>query len=271
VDPAAARASDIGTLVAPLRSNPETSAILCDIDGTLAPIVDRPDAAAVLPRARDLLEELVRRYALVGCLTGRRAAKARDMVGVDGVVYAGNHGFELLEPGTDAPVADPAVRGRATLAAEFVGTLDQEWLGSAGLRVEAKGPIEALHWRGAEIEAPAELRAKEVAKLAQGAGLVPRWGRKVLELRPVAGIDKGSAALALLQRVDARHALFGGDDRTDLDGFRALRWMLSSGRVQTAVCVGVASDEEPPGLREAVDLMVDGPEGFARVLEELAR
>jgi trehalose 6-phosphate phosphatase len=271
VDAAPAGASEVGGLVAPLRSNPETSAILCDVDGTLAPIVDRPDAAAVLPRARELLEELVQRYALVGCVTGRRAAKAREMVGVEGVVYAGNHGFELLEPGAEEPVADPAVRGRAERAAGFVGTLDAEWLRSAGLRVEAKGPIAALHWRGAEMEAPAELRAKEIAKLAQGAGLVPRWGRKVLELRPVAGIDKGSAALALLRRGDARHALFGGDDLTDLDGFRALRWMLSSGRLETAVCAGVASDEEPPGLREAVDLMVDGPEGFAAVLEELAR
>jgi trehalose 6-phosphate phosphatase len=270
VDPAAARASELAALLAPLRSSPDASAVLCDVDGTLAPIVGDPEAAGVPPRTRGLLERLVGGYALVGCVTGRQATVAREMVGIDGIVYAGNHGFELLEPGAEEPVPDPAVGHRAARAAEFVARLDRSWLGSAGLRVEEKGPIQALHWRGAELEAPAELRAKEIAKLAQGAGLVPRWGRKVLELRPIAGIDKGSAALALLRRCGARHALFGGDDLTDLDAFRALRWMERSGRLETAVCVGVGSEEEPEGLREAADAIVDGPEGFADVLEELA-
>jgi trehalose 6-phosphate phosphatase len=270
VDPAAARESDLAALIAPLRSSPETSAVLCDVDGTLAPITEEPEAAVVLPRAREMLGALADRYALVGCLTGRPAAVAREMVGIEAIVYAGNHGFELLEPGAGAPVPDPAVGNRATAVAEFVAALDPAWLASVGLRVEQKGPIQALHWRGAELEEPAEVRAKEVARLAQAAGLVPRWGRKVLELRPIAGIDKGSAAQGLLRRSGARNALFGGDDLTDLDAFRALRWMQRSGRLETAVCVGVASEEEPEGLRETADAMVDGPEGFANVLEELA-
>jgi trehalose 6-phosphate phosphatase len=270
VDRAAARESDLTSLLAPLRSNPDSSAVLCDVDGTLAPIVDDPDAAAVPPRTRGLLERIVNRYALVGCLTGRPAQVARAMVGVDGMVYAGNHGFEVLEPGAPEPVPDPAVAERAHAAAEFVATLDPAWVSSAGLRIERKGPIEALHWRGADREAPAELRAKEIATLAQRAGLVPRWGRKVLELRPIAGIDKGSAALALLRRAGLRHALFGGDDLTDLDAFQALRWMQGSGRLESAVCLGVASDEEPEVLRGTADAMVDGPDGFADALEELA-
>ena len=269
MDPATAGAPALEELLAPLRAEPAATAILCDVDGTLAPIVDDPGAARALPRARELLGDLVQTYALVGCLTGRRALVAREMVGVDGVVYAGNHGFELLEPGAAEPIADPAVRGRGDRAREFVATLDDQWLAAAELRTEDKGPIQALHWRGAAMEAPARLRAQEVANLAQEAGLVPRWGRKVLELRPVAGIDKGSAAFGLVRRSEARHALFGGDDLTDLDAFRALRWLQGSGRLRTAVCVGVASDEEPPGLRDTVDVMVDGPEGFATVLEGL--
>jgi trehalose 6-phosphate phosphatase len=270
VDPAPAGTGELAHLLAPLRAEPAAAAILCDVDGTLAPIVDDPAAARALPRAREVLGELAARYALVGCLTGRRALVAREIVGVEGVVYVGNHGFELLEPGADEPIADPAVGGRSEAVREFVETLDERRLRSAGLRVEDKGPIQALHWRGAELEAPAWMLAQEVGRLAQEAGLVPRWGRKVLELRPVAGIDKGSAAFGLVRRSGVEHALFGGDDFTDLDALRALRWMKGSGKLRTAVCIGVASDEEPPGLRGIVDMMVAGPEGFAVVLEALA-
>jgi len=270
VDPATAGATELPGLLAPLRADPASTAILCDVDGTLAPIVDEPGAATVPPQTRELLERLAGRYALVGCLTGRRALVAREMVGAQGVVYAGNHGFEVLEPGEAGAVADPAVGARAALPAEFVAALDGEQLAAAGLRVEDKGPIQALHWRGAEPEGPAQRHAEEIARLAAQDGLVPRWGRKVLELRPVAGIDKGSAARGLLQRADAAYALFGGDDRTDLDAFAALRDMEGSGALRTAVCVGVASDEAPAGLAEAVDALVDGTEGFTAVLEALA-
>jgi trehalose 6-phosphate phosphatase len=270
VDPATAGASELASLLAPLRAEPASSAILCDVDGTLAPIVDDPAAATVPPRTGELLEALAERYALVGCLTGRRALVAREMVGVDGVVYAGNHGFELLEPGAAAAIADPAVSDRAALPGEFVAALDREQLAAGGIRVEDKGPIQALHWRGAEPEGPARQRAEEVAEIATDEGLVPRWGRKVLELRPVDGIDKGSAAVGLVARAGARHALFGGDDRTDLDAFQALRRIRRSARLETAVCVGVASDEAPPGLADAVDVMVEGPAGFAAVLQTLA-
>ena len=270
VDPATAGATGLPGLLAPLRADPASTAILCDVDGTLAPIVDDPGAATVPPRTRDLLEILAGRYALVACLTGRRALLAREMVGAEGVVYAGNHGFEVLEPGEVAAVAAPAVGARAALSAEFVAALDGDRLAAVGLRVEDKGPIQALHWRGAEPEEPARLRAEEIASQAERDGLVPRWGRKVLELRPVAGIDKGSAAAGLVRRVDARQALFGGDDRTDLDAFAALRELRGSGGLRVAVCVGVASDEAPEGLAEAVDAIVDGPEGFMGVLEALA-
>jgi len=129
--------------------------------------------------------------------------------------------------------------------------------------------IQALHWRRAASPEAAAAEAREVAGLALAAGLVPRWGRMVLEIRPVAGIDKGVAARRLLGDSRAQAALFGGDDETDIDAFTTLRWMASSDRLRAAVCVGVASEEQPEGLTEKVDLMVEGPAGFAEVLEAL--
>src|ERR1051326_2744916 len=82
-------------LVETLRAAPQRTAVLTDVDGTLAPIVERPEQAAVPARARELLEALGERYALVGCISGRRAVEARRLVGIEGIAYAGNHGFEL--------------------------------------------------------------------------------------------------------------------------------------------------------------------------------
>ena len=122
--------------------------MLTDVDGTLAPIVDRPEDARVPEQATALLERLADRYALVGCVTGRRALEARRMVGAD-LVYVGNQGFELLLPGDDEPALDPAALPRGRRAAEFIAGLDWDRLSALGLRSEDKGPIQVVHWRGA--------------------------------------------------------------------------------------------------------------------------
>ena len=262
------REAGLGPL-ALLHAEPARAAILTDVDGTLAPIVPRPEEAAVPPRASELLARLSERYGLVGCVSGRRAEEARRMVGVEGIAYAGNHGLELLLPGDDAPRFDPSLQGREGDAAAFVSKLGAKALPAAGLRVEDKGPIQARHWRGAEDERGAEARAHEIAAAAGRAGLEPRWGRKVLELRPPGGGGKDAAVAALLATDGIRAAAYAGDDRTDLDAFRRLRELRESGELEAAVCVGVVSDEGPPELVEESDLRVDGPAGWLALLEAL--
>jgi trehalose 6-phosphate phosphatase len=256
-------------LVAALRADPAHSAILTDVDGTLAPIVARPEQAAVPAQAREILRRLSERYGLVGCLSGRRAVEARRLVGVEGIAYAGNHGLELLRPGEEAPRLDPALAGREGAAADFVAGLGDEALAAAGLRLEDKGPVQALHWRGAE-QGPAEVRAREIAAAAEQAGLATHWGRKVLELRPAIAIGKDAAVEALLAAAGVEMAAYAGDDRTDLDAFRRLRELREAGGLKLSVCVGVVSPEAPSGLAEGADLTVEGPEGWLAMLEALA-
>ena len=256
-------------LLRSLQAQPARSAILTDVDGTLAPIVERPEQAAVPPRATELLAALSERFGLVGCISGRRALEARRLVGVDDIAYAGNHGFELLLPGEREPRLDPAVAGREGEATEFLASLDGG-LAASGLRREDKGPIQALHWRGAEDERGAEARAREIAAEAGRAGLEPRWGRKVLELRPVGGGGKDAAVAALLAEDGIAVAVYAGDDRTDLDACRRLHELRAEGRLEAAFCVGVLSPEAPPELTEEPDLVVDGPAGWLELLAELA-
>jgi trehalose 6-phosphate phosphatase len=264
-------AARIAQLIAPLREDPRSAAVLCDVDGTLAPIVGDPGSAAVPEETREALRALARRYALVACVSGRRAVEARWIVGVDELAYAGNHGLELLAPCAEAAIVDPAVTDRVLAARDFVRELEGTALSGAELRLEDKGPIQALHWRGAANEEAAERRAGEIAAAARKAGLEPRWGRKVLEIRPASGIDKGTAVKRLLsahQRIEL--ALFAGDDRTDLDAFRALRSLVAAGSLSGAVCIGVGSGEAPAELSQQADAVVGGTEEFLGVLRALA-
>jgi trehalose 6-phosphate phosphatase len=256
-------------ILEPLRADPGRTAILSDVDGTLAPIVTDPAAAVVPAEARVVLRELARRYLLVACITGRRATEARRMVGLDELTYAGNHGLELLGPGDLEPRLDPALGGHGSAAAGFVGRLDWSRLASVGLRLEDKGPIQAIHWRGAADAATAEQRASELAELATQEGLVPHFGRMVLEVRPIAEVHKGVAARRLIDAAGAGQAFYGGDDHTDRDAFAALREMVRTGELERAVCVAVASADGPTEIQREADAVVSGTEGFLDLLRAL--
>jgi trehalose 6-phosphate phosphatase len=100
---------------------------------------------------------------------------------------------------------------------------------------------------------------------AQDAGLHTHRGRKVLEIRPPVPIDKGRGVRWLLAEHPPAAALYIGDDHTDVDAFAGLRELLG----ESAVCVGVRSEETPEELEAAADAMVDGPRGVRELLELL--
>jgi trehalose 6-phosphate phosphatase len=253
----------------PIRADPDRSAVLLDIDGTLAPIVRHAADAHVPEATRTLLIEIARRYRVVGCVSGRRAATARQIVAIGTIAYVGNHGAELLRPGATRPEMNPdfadwTARVRAFAAQVF--TAEHERI---RVRSEDKDAIAAFHWRGAPDEAIAETAVREIARHAEEQGLEPHWGRKVLEVRPPVSVDKGLGIAVLLRGVPLAAALYVGDDTTDLDAFRGLRELVRSGSLESAVCVAVSSDEAPPELAEEADLTVDGPAGVRGVLEAL--
>jgi trehalose-phosphatase len=257
-------------LLEPLRAEPARAAILTDVDGTMAPIVERAEDAVVPDAAREALATLAGRYGLVGAVSGRRAADAKRLVGLDQIAYAGNHGLELLLPGEDEPSPDPSLDGREGDAAGFLGAVDPARLATVGLRIEDKGPIQALHWRGAAADSRAEAVARVIAVEAGRAGLEPRWGRKVLELRPVGGGGKDAAVASLLAAEGLDRVVYAGDDRTDVDAFRRLDELREAGELVAAVRVGVLSAEGPPEIAEESDLTVEGPAGWLEILGWLA-
>jgi trehalose 6-phosphate phosphatase len=254
----------------PLTAEPQRAALFCDIDGTLAPIVRRAEDAHVRVEVSVLLGRLARRYGCVACISGRSAAEARRLVGVGGITYAGSHGAELLEPGSSRPHTLEAFRSWEQRVRRFALDRDTPELRRLRVRIEDKGAIAAFHWRGVPDEDAAHSHLERIAGEAEAAGLNTHWGRKVLEIRPPIPIDKGQAVRTLVERAGSRAALFGGDDATDLDAFRALETLQAEGQLEAVLRVGVRSDEGPVEIVERADLVVDGVDGFTRVLAALA-
>jgi trehalose 6-phosphate phosphatase len=266
-----AGASDgrLADALSPLRSDPSRGAVLLDVDGTLAPIVRFAEQAHVPESTRGLLIEIARRYAVVACVSGRRASDARRLVSIGTVSYLGSHGTELLRAGWTEPQLDPAVQDWTQRIQAFGREADTAELRRLRVRIEDKGSIVAFHWRGAPDEEEARAAIDAIAVRAEQAGLRTHWGRKVLEVRPPVRMDKGAGIVAFLSDMDLDAAVYVGDDATDRDAFRGLSELIAAGTLRHALRVCVGSDEGPSELAEEADLVVDGPEGVQALLEGL--
>jgi trehalose 6-phosphate phosphatase len=215
---------------------------------------------------RGALAKLAGRYRLVACVSGRQALEARDIIDIASLTYAGNQGAELLSPSDHVPrVPDEVARGGERVRVFADGVFTDE-LEQAGVRLEDKQSIAAFHWRGAPDEPAARAALQRVEADALRRGFASHWGRKVLEIRPDVQLDKGTAIEAMLAGAGVRSALYVGDDLTDLDAFAKLRELRSSGDLDHAVCVGVASDEGPEAIVEEADIVVSNTDQVTELL-----
>ena len=242
--------------------------LLLDYDGTLAPIAPRPDLATLPPAARQALLRLARRerYTL-GLVSGRGLADLTEMVGLPGLIYAGNHGLEIRgpEPELDLDldfVHPEGARLRPELDTLLLG-LKERLAGYDGVLVEGKGLTLSVHYR----LTPEELRGAvhagfdAVVAPAREAGRVRvTRGKEVLEVRPNLAWDKGRAIARIAESFPAGTlAVFFGDDLTDEDGFAAVHALEG-----ISVFVGAARQPTQAQYR------LDSPQEVAETLALLA-
>jgi len=232
-------------------------AVFLDYDGTLTPIVSHPEKALLSDSTRQTLQALAMQ-AWVAILSGRDLDDVRQRVAIDGIVYAGSHGFDIAGPG----------RLRRQEAIEFLPALDvaeeelrEKLAGIADALVERKRFSIATHYRKLnENDFPKlERVVSEVA--ARHRELRGMEGKKVYELLPRTDWDKGKAVLWLLERLGLERAgarpIYIGDDRTDEDAFRALQQRG----------VGIVVSEEPRAT--AANYSLKDPTEVERFLREL--
>lgn len=228
------------------------AAVLLDFDGSLAPIVSRPEDARPLPDVPDVLRELIPRVKLVAIVTGRPSSTIRALLGpIEGLRIAGLYGFE----------------GAPALGADVLGDVRDALGGRAGVQVETKGPSVAVHYRNApDPDGAAEALRARLSPIASRHGLRLLDGKRVWELAPAGAGGKGEAVDAIVAEIEPSAVLYAGDDIADLEAFAALDRVAGSVLVRK---VAVLGDEAPVALREAADVIVEGPAGLLELLRGL--
>jgi alpha,alpha-trehalase len=200
-------------------------ALFLDYDGTLTPIVDTPEKAVIPDDIREALAALARQCP-VGVISGRDLNDVREKVGIDSVVYAGSHGFEIAGS-KEFPVS-------RRVGEEFLPLLDRaaqelvaKLTGIPALLVERKKFAIAVHYRLVDPQRVKEIEGAVDGVVARFPGLRKSAGKKVFELQPEVDWHKGKALLALLDLLELDRddvlPVYIGDDRTDEDAFRVLK------------------------------------------------
>ncbi|MBM3933325.1 MAG: trehalose-phosphatase [SAR202 cluster bacterium] len=202
-----------------LRIRP--SCLFTDIDGTLARNALTPASVKITPAVREALG-VISQHITVEILTGRDIASARALIGLNSVVYAGNHGFEVWEKGniTIPPDARALSRRMNTLSREAKSALASD----PSISVEDKNYSVAIHYRKAhDPEISRQAILAYLANEPQAKGFLIQEGNMAVEVKAQNEADKGRALKETISRQGARSALVIGDDFTDVDGFKILR------------------------------------------------
>lgn len=199
-------------------------AIFLDYDGTLTPIVDRPELAVLSEPMRETVRKLAR-HCTVAIVSGRDRRDVEQLVGIESLVYAGSHGFDIAGPNgfemqhEEGAKHAPILREAEAELRELIGDVP-------GVLIEPKRYALAVHYRlVSDKDVPRVLEAvDEVA--ARHQRIRRTGGKKIIELRPRLDWDKGKAVLWLLEALDLVRPdvlpLYVGDDLTDEDAFAAL-------------------------------------------------
>ncbi|MGW2661835.1 trehalose-phosphatase [Nocardia tengchongensis] len=237
----------------------EKASVLLDFDGTLSAIVPDPGAATLVDGGAAALARLASRCP-VAIVSGRELADLRDRVGVEGLWYAGCHGFELLAPDGTTYVHDAAPGAELALT-EAAAELERSLRDIPGILVEHKRFAVAVHYRRVAPERVAAVTAAVHAQ-AHDRGLRVTGGRKVVELRPDMDWDKGTALHWILGHLTAPTLpIYFGDDLTDEDAFDAV--------AAEGISVVVRHDENGD-RRTAARFALPGPDGVRAFLDDLA-
>jgi trehalose 6-phosphate phosphatase len=245
-------------------------AVFLDYDGTLTPIVDRPQDALISAEMREAVRQLAQRCT-VCVVSGRDRRVVQELMGIDDLVVAGSHGFDIWSPAGGEIQREEGEQYKGVLQ-EVEGRLREELAEIEGALIEPKKSSVAAHYRlVSEPERPRVGRVVEKILSEHPNELKVTPGKMVYEVQPKIEWDKGKAVLYLLEALGLERGggevvpMYLGDDITDEDAFEALE-----GR-GIGIFVGRAEDPEVGGRTTSADYVLHDVEEVQRFLETLAR
>ena len=258
----------VDQVVAVLRNHP--AGLFTDIDGTISQVARVPSEAFIGESPKGSLRDIGSAISIVGIITGRGATDAATMLGLDGTVVIGNHGYERLQAG-ERLIHPSALGSRASVSTctnLLLGIVESTPL-LANVVVENKDLSASVHYRLVEDQGrTVELLRQLVGAIAELHELNVSEGKLVFEIRPRSLVNKGTAIHDISIELGLAGVVYLGDDVTDVDAFRALK-TLASPEIKT-LSVGIVSSETHAIVRDSADLLVDGVDGCVTLLASVA-
>jgi len=205
--------------------------LFLDYDGTLAPIAENPWKAVLPEENKELIERLVNIPLFqVVIISGRALADLKMMAGIEGVIYIGNHGWEIEGSSMhfESFISIKVSSIMQKLKYELITAMSD----IQGAFVEDKGMTLSVHYRqvGREREFLVRRIFERICVPYRRQNMVRiHTGKKVLELRPPVEWDKGKAVLWLLRKQEILKGkgnvlpVYIGDDASDEEAFKALK------------------------------------------------
>lgn len=205
----------------PLPTPSKNWALFLDIDGTLLELAPTPSAVVVPPDLPGLIQVLGRALdGAVAFVTGRSLADVDALFAPLKFTGAGQHGAEIRIAGHETERLGP---GNGILKALML-RIEAFAAARPGILVEGKGMTIAVHCRQVP-QYQDELDVFLTGLAAEhGDRLETIRGHRVFEIKP-RNVSKRTAVEHLMRDAPfaGRLPLFIGDDRTDEDGFAAVR------------------------------------------------
>ena len=162
--------------------------LFLDYDGTLAPIADKPEQAILSLETRELLKKLRdSARCKIAIISGRKLDDIRNRVGIEGIIYAGNHGLEIEGPKIKfKSLVSP---GYLKLLQRIKAELERGISPFDGAFIEDKGLILSLHYRQADKKDIQSLKLtfdETVSVYSAKDKIRVKTGKMVFEIQPPA-------------------------------------------------------------------------------------
>jgi trehalose-phosphatase len=205
--------------------------MLADYDGTLTPIVGRPQDAVLSNGMRTKLCKLADHpNFILGIISGRLLSEMKDIVGIEGIYYAGNHGLEI--DGPDFRYINPQACETRLLLKDIVRRLDEALGHIDGVIIEDKNLSLSIHYRlvkESDVQQVVEMFRQITSPEIENGKIRIGSGKKVLEVKPPVDWHKGKAAETIIKQIEhitgstVKIVVYLGDDSTDEDAFKTVR------------------------------------------------